>query len=147
MEILLERIAKKKGYTIGRLYINNVYVCDTLEDEVRSVKIKHHTAIPSGRYAVTLAVKSPKYSQAKYKWAKPYDARLPRLLDVPNYEGVLIHVGNSSEDTSGCILVGKNKVVGKLVESTKTFKNLMDKYLVPAHKRQESIWIEIKEKP
>lgn len=144
MEIKVKRIAKKDTYTIGKMYIDGEWVCDTLEDSVRPVKIKHETAIPAGRYKVAMTVKSPKYSNfAKYKWAQKWDGKLPRLLDVPGYEGILMHVGNSNADTSGCLLVGKNKVVGKLVESTKTFTALMDKYLVPARDRREEIWIEI----
>lgn len=143
MEIKVKRIAKKEHYTIGHLYVNGEYVCDTLEDAMREVKIKHKTAIPAGRYKVAMSIVSPKYSQPKYKWAKPYGGKLPRLLDVPGYEGILIHVGNTVNDTSGCILVGLNKVVGKVVESTKTFYKLMDNYLVPAREQKEEIWINI----
>lgn len=144
MELVLKRIAKNANYTIGRMYINDEYVCDTIEDAVRAVKIKHKSAIPAGRYKVAMSVKSPKYSNfAKYKWAKAYDGKLPRLLDVPGFEGILIHVGNTANDSSGCILVGLNKEVGKVVESTKSFNRLMNDYLIPAHKRGEYIWIEI----
>ena len=73
-----------------------------------------------------------------------YGGKLPRLLDVPNYEGILIHVGNTANDTSGCLLVGENKIVGQLVNSTKTFYRLMDEYMVPARERKEEVWIEIK---
>ena len=144
MKVVVRRIAKKESYTIGRLFVDGQYVCDTLEDAVMDVKIKNHTAIPEGVYKVAMGIKSPKYSQPKYTWAKRYNGELPRLLDVPNYDGVLIHVGNSNKDTSGCILVGRNTVVGRLTESTKTFYNLMDKWLIPAMKRCESITIEIK---
>lgn len=144
MKIEVRRIAKKKDYTIGRMYVDGKYVCDTLEDAVRDAKIKHVTAIPEGEYKVAMGIVSPKYSQAKYAWGVKYNGKLPRLLDVPKYDGVLIHVGNSNKDTSGCILVGRNTIVGKLTESTKTFYNLMDKWLIPAMKRCESITIEIK---
>lgn len=144
MKVVVRRIAKKESYTIGRLYVDEQYVCDTLEDAVRDAKIKNHTAIPEGVYKVAMGIRSPKYSQPKYTWAKKYNGELPRLLDVPKYDGVLIHVGNSNKDTSGCILVGRNTIVGKLTESTKTFYNLMDKWLIPAMKRCESITIEIK---
>lgn len=143
MELRIQRIAKKEHYTIGRLCVNGEYVCDTLEDAVRDVKIKHKTAIPAGRYKVAMTVVSPKYSQSKYKWALRYGGKLPRLLDVPGFEGILIHVGNSVKDTSGCILVGENKVVGQLVNSTKTFYRLMDDFLVAARDRKEDVWIEI----
>lgn len=144
MELLLKRIAKKERYTIGRLFIDGEYVCDTLEDAVRAEKIKNVTAIPTGSYQVTMAVKSPKYSDfSRYKWAERYGGYLPRLLDVPNYEGILIHVGNTAKDTSGCILVGRNKVVGQLVDSTSTFHKLMRLYLIPAKERKEDIRITI----
>lgn len=134
MELLLERFARKATYTIGRLFIGGEYVCDTLEDTdrglrqgqplsyIRMAKVKGKTAIPMGRYKVTLDVVSPKYSKRRQ-----YDfcgGRVPRLLDVPGYEGVLIHIGNTAADTEGCVLVGKNKVVGRVVDSTATFTRL-----------------------
>lgn len=143
MKIEVRRIAKKKDYTIGRMFVDGKYVCDTLEDAVRDAKIKHVTAIPEGEYKVAMGIVSPKYSQAKYKWAVKYGGKLPRLLDVPNYEGILIHVGNTPKDTSGCILVGLNTIVGQLTQSTKCFTDLMDNYLIPASQRKESITIKI----
>ena len=137
VELLLERIAKRKLYTIGKLYINGEYFCDTLEDtdrgltsdmsgeEIMAIKIKGKTAIPTGTYEVTLGVKSPKFSTSKYQ--KQYgfcNGYLPRLLKVPGYEGVLMHIGNTPEDTDGCLLVGENKVKGEVVNSTNTFKKL-----------------------
>lgn len=111
MKLVLKRIAKKETYTIGKLYIDGVYFCDTLEDRVRDLnledKVKHETAIPAGRYKV-IVNKSPKFQR-----------ELPRLLDVPYFEGILIHRGNTDKDTSGCILIGENKVVGRLINSTK----------------------------
>ena len=146
MNLLLRRIALKPNYTIGKLYVDNVYACDTLEDAVRdcNVKVYGETAIPYGTYPITMNVKSPKFSNfAKYPWAKKYDGYLPRLEKVPNYSGVLIHPGNTAKDTFGCLLVGQNKVVGKVINSVATFNELMDKYLVPAKNRNESITITI----
>lgn len=139
MELRVKRVALKSDYTIGRLYVNGEYVCDTLEDAVRDTKIYGKTAIPCGTYKITMDVVSPKFKDRS--WAKPYDGKLPRLIGVPNYEGVLIHVGNTVEDTSGCLLVGQNKVKGRLVNSTQTFMSLMDKYLIPAKNRGEEITI------
>ena len=155
MELILKRIALRSEYTIGKLYVNGEYVCDTIEDSVRDldkdgkfangeVKIPGKTAIPYGRYEITMKVKSPKYSNfSKYSWAKKYDGYLPRLLNVPHFDGVLIHVGNSALDSEACVLVGENKVVGKVINSVNTFRRLMDDYLVPAKKRNENIVITI----
>ena len=107
MKLLLKRIAQKPDYTIGRLYIDGQYFCDTLEDTVREKKIAGKTAIPEGTYEV-IVNRSPKFKRD-----------LPRLLNVPNFEGILIHRGNTPNDTSGCILVGENKVKGKVINSTK----------------------------
>ena len=155
MELTLKRIALRSEYTIGKLYVDGEYVCDTIEDTVRDldkdgkfangeVKIPGKTAIPYGRYEITMKVKSPKYSNfSKYSWAKKYDGYLPRLLNVPHFDGVLIHVGNSALDSEACILVGENKVVGKVINSVNTFRRLMDDYLVPAKKRNERIFMVI----
>ena len=155
MELTLKRIALRSEYTIGKLYVDGKYVCDTIEDAVRDldkdgkfangeVKIPGKTAIPYGRYEITMKVKSPKYSNfSKYSWAKKYDGYLPRLLNVPHFDGVLIHVGNSALDSEACVLVGENKVVGKVINSVNTFRRLMDEYLVPAKKRNEKIAITI----
>lgn len=139
MELRVKRVALKSDYTIGRLYVNGEYVCDTLEDAVRDTKIYGKTAIPCGTYKITMDVVSPKFKDRS--WAKPYDGKLPRLIDVPNYEGVLIHVGNTAEDTIGCLLVGQNRAVGQLVNSTQTFMSLMEKHLIPAKNRGEEITI------
>lgn len=153
MKLLLKRIAKCPNYTIGRLFVNGIRVCDTLEDTdrgldssmkeevIRRKKIYGRTAIPTGTYHVDMDTVSPKF---RYRtWAQPYGGKLPRLLSVKGFDGVLIHVGNTHPDTYGCLLVGQNKQVGQVVNSTATFKNLMDKYLVPAHKRGEEIMITI----
>lgn len=134
MELTLKRIAKKANYTIGKLYIDGTYFCDTLEDTdrgldqsmdletIREKKVKGYTAIPTGTYIVTLNVVSPKYSKrSQYNFCK---GKVPRLLDVPGYEGILIHTGNYPKDTEGCILVGKNTKVGAVLDSTNTFKEL-----------------------
>lgn len=107
MKLFLQRIAQKPEYTIGKLYIDNQYFCDTLEDTVREHKIAGKTAIPAGTYEV-IVNRSPRFKRD-----------LPLLLDVPNFEGIRIHRGNTDKDTSGCILVGENKVKGKVINSTK----------------------------
>jgi hypothetical protein len=129
MRLELVRLYKKKEYTIGKLYIDGVYFCDTLEDPVRDLpieeKIGGHTAIPEGTYRIVLHTISPKYSQKKaYDWC---GGRLPRLLNVPYFDGILIHSGNTNKDTAGCILVGENKEKGKVLNSMATLKRLYKK--------------------
>ncbi len=159
MELILERIAKRKTYTIGRLGLTPdpspiergdskaspmggglegapLYFCDTLEPTWRDYKngghkIKGCSAIPEGRYAVVISY-SPKFEQ----W-------LPILLGVPNFSGIRIHAGNCSEDTEGCILVGKNKIVGQLVDS-RIWLHRLKKKIVEAKDRGEAVWITIK---
>lgn len=149
MELKLKRIARRETYTIGHLYIDGEYFCDTIEDKDRGLaqhlrpeenqaKKKYaETAIPTGRYQVTLSVKSPKYS-VRHQYAF-CDGYLPRLLKVPAFEGVLIHIGNTAKDSAGCILVGENKVVGQVINSTETFKKLYAKL----KNAKGQIWISI----
>ena len=118
MRLTVKRIALKPTYTIGKLYIDGVYFCDTLEDPNRDHnkngslddqgegKVWGDTAIPFGTYKMILSY-SPKFKRI-----------LPRLLNVPHFEGILIHRGNTAKDTHGCILVGKNTEVGKVTSST-----------------------------
>lgn len=121
MELKLVRIAKKKGYTIGRLYCLGEReeglqpFCDTLEPPRRNLlnggkwdrrlKVKGMTAIPEGRYLMRFTY-SPKFGK-----------RLFQLMDVPLFDGIRIHSGNSVKDTQGCILVGNNTKVGRLENS------------------------------
>ena len=148
MELILKRIAKRKTYTIGRLYIReqvmdeylpgyeNKYFCDTLEPTWRdyehgAYKVKGRSAIPEGRYAVVISY-SPRFKQ----W-------LPILLGVPKFEGIRIHAGNTAKDTEGCILVGQNREVGKVLDSRKWLYELKQK-IVEAKDRGESVWITVK---
>lgn len=136
MEILVKRIAKKSKYTVGKLYIDGQYICNTLEDtdrglsqdmpleEIKKKKVYGETAIPSGVYKVDMNTISPKFKSRT--WAKPYGGKIPRLVAVPGYEGVLIHPGNKAADSLGCILVGENTVVGQVVNSQATFKKVMN---------------------
>ena len=152
MEITLHRKYRLPGYSIGKLYVNGTYVCDTLEDTDRNLyqgmgeewimekKVYGETAIPYGRYRITLKVQSPKYSKRKtYEKIKGY---LPRLLEVPCYQGVLIHIGNYPKDTDGCVLVGYNTKKGAVMNSTKAFWKLYD-MLKAADDRKEEIWLSI----
>jgi hypothetical protein len=130
MRLILHRRFLGEDYTIGSLYVatesENEYFCDTLEDtdrgltqsmsldEIKRIKIPHETAIPTGEYQVIVNL-----SPAKKRM-------LPRLLDVPGFSGILIHRGNTKHDSSGCILVGENKVKGKVINSTGYEKRLVE---------------------
>jgi hypothetical protein len=154
MKLTLKRIAKRDTYTIGKLYINGEYFCDTLEDkdrglkqsmslsEIKAKKVYGKTAIPAGEYEVTLHTISPKYSKKPW-YVKFCGAKMPRILNIPGYDGVLMHPGNSDKDTCGCILVGKNTVVGKVLESRDTFAKLYP-ILKAASDKGERITINIK---
>lgn len=143
MEIKIKRIAKRETYTIGKMYIDGVYFCDTLEDrdrglkqtmtdaEIKKIKVPNETAIPTGKYRLLLNIKSPKFGDRQF-YAQTCNGYVPRIDNVPCYSGVLIHCGNTDKDSSGCILVGENKVVGKVINSQKTFTKLMSQYLTPA---------------
>lgn len=136
MELLLKRIAKRETYTIGKLYINNEYFADTIEDKdrgltqstpldkIKRTKVQHKTAIPTGTYDITMNVISPRLSKKLFYKTNCNGGRVPRVLDVPGFDGILIHVGNTAADSSGCILVGKNSQVGKVLNSSVTFKRL-----------------------
>lgn len=142
MEILVNRTARKEGYTIGRMSLNGVYFCDTLEDtdrglnvtmsvdEILAKKIKAQTAIPTGKYNVILTF-SPRFKRV-----------LPLLLSVKGYEGIRIHAGNTNKDTEGCLLVGENKAKGQVLNSRATLEKLMSA-LLECEKRKEKISITI----
>jgi len=130
MELRLRRIFKGTSYTIGKLYLDGTYFCDTIEDTVRNLpitcpttpkglpckcpeKVYAQTAIPSGRYKITIEY-SPRFKR-----------KLPYLHDVPHFIGILMHSGNDQTHSSGCIIVGKNKVKGKVLESRATLDKLL----------------------
>lgn len=138
IKVLVKRIAKKPNYTIGKLFINGVFFANTLEDtdrgltqnmsedEIKKKKIYGQTAIPTGTYKVTLDVVSPKFSKKQF-YKDTCNGKVPRLLNVPGYSGILMHVGDgprAQDLTYGCILVGKNTIVGQLTDGKETFKKI-----------------------
>ena len=163
MELILTRIAKRKTYTIGKLYIKEqvmdeylagekqTYFCDTLEPtalELKTTVSKEAVlrspkkaeclkpfAIPEGRYAVVIT------------WSPKFKMWLPVLLGGPDFnhlfKGIRIHMGNTAKDTQGCILVGRNQIVGQLLESRKWLYELKQK-IVEAKDKGEAVWLTIK---
>lgn len=133
MRLTLIRIANRPTYCIGKLYIDGEYLCDTIEDtdrglddsmdleEIKKKKVKGETAIPTGIYPVYLTY-SPKYKK-----------QMPLIDNVKGYSGIRIHSGNTSKDTEGCLIVGKNTKVGMVTDSRNTYNALM-KELLSANK-------------
>lgn len=119
MKLTLKRIALRSTYTIGRLYVDGDYFCDTLEDTVRDInkdgkfdngekKVYGKTAIPYGTYEI------------KWTYSPRFKKYTPQLMNVPSFEGIRIHSGNTSADTEGCLILGENKQVGKVLNSRAT---------------------------
>ena len=119
MKLTLKRIALRSTYTIGRLYVDDNYFCDTLEDTVRDLnkngkfdngekKVYAKTAIPYGTYEI------------KWTYSPRFKKYTPQLMNVPSFEGIRIHAGNTSADTEGCLLLGENKKVGMVLNSRAT---------------------------
>lgn len=117
MIVKVIRTFKGTEYTIGKLYIDNQYFCDTLEDVVRKngEKVYGKTAIPSGMYRVKKTF-SPRFKKV-----------LPEILEVPGFSGVRIHSGNTAADTEGCLLLGLNKEKGKVLYSKDTVAFFLDR--------------------
>jgi hypothetical protein len=129
MELKLVREELTSESSIGRLYLNGAFECFTLEDRVRPVKVKGSTAIPYGHYEVIVS-----FSQ---RFQRP----LPLLLNVPNFDGIRIHVGNEPQNTEGCILVGTEKSLNRISHSQDAFDKLFIQLQAAAKK--EKIFIEI----
>ena len=115
MKIEIKRIHRTENSTIGELLVDGIWECYTLEDVERSVKIKNETAISRGTYKVIIN-KSNRFKRL-----------LPLLLNVPNFEGVRIHSGNTNHDTEGCILVGRTRSKDFIGQSRKAFDSLFAK--------------------
>lgn len=126
MILTLKRKYFKEEYTIGDLYINGKWFCNTIEDKDRGLnstmelktiqreKVYGKTAIPSGRYKVSITY-SPKYKK-----------NMPLIENVKGFEGIRIHSGNTEKDSLGCIIVGENKKKGMVINSRVTYNKLMD---------------------
>lgn len=118
MKLKLLRYIFEQDYTMGLLFIDGVYFCDTIEDryrgqELKETKVVDETCIPYGVYSIKLTY-SPKYKKI-----------MPQIMDVPYFTGVRIHAGNTAKDSSGCIIVGIKSENGKVLLSRKTYNALM----------------------
>jgi hypothetical protein len=129
MELKLIRETKTNDSTIGKLYINEIYHCYTLEDKEREVKVQNVTAIPKGRYEVII------------NFSNRFQQQMPLLLNVPNFVGVRIHWGNYSKDTEGCILLGTTKAVNMIGNSRTAYAKFMS--IINKVSKKEKIFITI----
>lgn len=141
MKLTLKRIALRPTYTIGKLYIDDVYFCDTIEDTVRDInkngkfdngekKVHSKTAIPYGTYEI------------KWTYSPRFKKYTPQLMNVPSFEGIRIHAGNTSADTEGCLILGENKQVGKVLNSRATINKFYP--IIKEACSKENVTIEIK---
>lgn len=158
MKITIKRSPAESGvgYTHGRMFLDECgFFCWTLEDEDRGLvqtmplatikarKVYGKTAIPKGTYRVRMDTISPKLKDRVY--AKKYNGVLPRLENVPGWEGVLIHPFNRPDESLGCIAPGtlRSGIRGRIFDSTRAFYDLMDFYLIPAAKRGDEVLLTI----
>lgn len=130
MELTLLRKTEINNTVLGELHINDKFFCYTLEDKIRTVKVKHQTCIPSGTYKIVMTL------------SQRFKTVLPLLLNVPNFEGIRIHAGNTAEDTSGCLLVGTAINGETLLHSKVALQELMAK-IKTAIKAKDEVTIKV----
>lgn len=141
MEIKLIRIAKMPAYTIGRVYVNGEYFCDSLEDkdrgltqemtlqQIRALKVYGETAIPTGTYRIT------------YTYSPNFKRNLPLVNSVKGFDGIRIHPLNTAAESEGCIGLGENKIKGKIINSRAWCERLNEKILGAIEKKEEIILV------
>ena len=154
MKIQVQRLYKKDTYTIGKMFIDGKYFCDTLEDkdrglnssmlesQIKEIKVYGETAIPIGTYKIDMNTISPKFSKYPF-YQEVCKGKIPRLIGVKGFNGILIHVADGYKGASlvqGCIGIGKNKIKGGLLEGKETFKKL---YSILSSRNNDQIEIEI----
>lgn len=149
MEIRVERKWKKENYTISNLYVDGSKVCNVLEDkdrglrqdmpleEIKKLKVHGETAIPSGRYRVTFEP-SARFGKSSYA----IDGKIPQINNVKHFSAVRMHAGNTDKDTEGCLLLGKNDVVGKVINSQYWCRKVFERMYM-AWSNGVAIWLTI----
>lgn len=141
MKLTIKRTITRNNYTLGELYIDGQFFCSTLEDkdrgltqnmsveQIKSMKVPGKTAIPKGTYKVTLDVVSPKFSKYLF-YMEVCEGKLPRLIDVKGYEGVLIHVADGIKRDAllqGCIGIGNLSSEEYLINGKQVFKEFYNR--------------------
>jgi hypothetical protein len=145
MDIIVQRFLKSDDFTIGRLSIDDVLECYVLEDEKRDLKVMHETRIPAGRYEIKLRTFGGHHEKYKVRFKDIHKGML-WLQDVPQFKDILIHCGNTDDDTSGCLLVGKTAdllkgTIGQSTAAYSAFYPKVEKELSAGKK----VFIEIKD--
>ena len=154
LEILIERYDYGTDYTQGRVYVDGLHFGESIEpfcrhlsnsmplSEIKAKKVAGRTAIPTGRYKVTLAVS---WRLKNRSYAKKYEGKFPLLNDVPGFSGILLHPLNYGHESAGCIGIGEYWKPGVIARAQQGHYDLMDYYLVPAFKQGREVYITIKE--
>jgi hypothetical protein len=141
MNILVQRYKHAKDFTISKVFIDGQFECFGLEDERREAKVMHETRIPEGRYKIVLRTEGGHHAKYSKKFPTFHKGML-HVTNVPGFQWILIHIGNTDEDTSGCLLVGLNvdEAKGMLYNSTAAYERFYSK-VIKAIEQEEEVWI------
>tara|TARA_B100000768_G_scaffold22593_1_gene20142 strand:- start:296 stop:733 length:438 start_codon:yes stop_codon:yes gene_type:complete len=139
MNILIDRYNSENDHTDGLLFIDCEFICYTLEDEYRTKKVYGETRIPDGVYRVSLRTVGGFHNRYSSKY--PFHKGMLQIEDVPGFEYILIHTGNTDDDTAGCLLVGStaDKDKGFIGGSVKAYKELYPIVLSALERKEEVI--------
>jgi hypothetical protein len=142
MNIRLQRIQKYNDHSEGLLYIDGQLICFTLEDEKRVVKVKSETRIPAGIYEITLRTVGGLHNKYANNFAS--HKGMLWLRNVPGFEFIYIHIGNTDDDTAGCILVGLSLSIGNnMISSSRPAYHLVYKAIIQAIEKNERVFIQV----
>ena len=133
MELKVYRFSSQSQTTLGALHINGEFECYTLEDQHQDMKVRGETRIPKGKYKIALRTVGGFHAKYSKKFPDMHKGML-QVMNVPNFEYILIHIGNDEDDTMGCLLVGlhcnNNKIdKGQISSSTTAYKTMYTKVL------------------
>ena len=133
MELKVYRFSSQSQTTLGALHINGEFECYTLEDQHQDMKVRGETRIPKGKYKIAFRTVGGFHAKYSKKFPDMHKGML-QVMNVPNFEYILIHIGNDEDDTMGCLLVGlhcnNNKIdKGQISSSTTAYKTMYPKVL------------------
>jgi len=141
MHLLLQRDPSQSDCTTGKLFIDGERYCYTLEDEFRAVKVPGETRIPAGIYEIKLRAAGGMHP--KYAARFPFHRGMLWIQEVPGFEYIYIHIGNTDDDTNGCILVGMVRDGATLGRSLEAYAGLYQA-IITVMDRKERVWIEVR---